>query len=152
MTENSLDARELLLRVEADKRAERWLPLPPDDLAAARSSMREHPALVVLHDRWVLPDRFDPTQTGRGVKGLVLRLFGRLVFRVLAPYLRAERELLAEVVRGHDALAARCDELAQAMVRRQADEAQNGAKLAAWLHSELPGVRGVSDAAPSPRQ
>jgi hypothetical protein len=146
MNENSLDARELLLRVEADKRAERWLPLPPDEPALARSSMRHDPALTALHQRWVLPDRFDPAQAGRGVKGLVLRVVGRLVYRVLAPYLRAERELMAELVRGNDALAGRCDELAQALLRRQSDEAQNDAKLAAWLHSEFPGVGGGTDA------
>jgi hypothetical protein len=68
----------------------------------------------------------------------VVRLLGRLTFRVLHPYLTSERELIANMVRLQDALAKRCDELAEHLARRQVEEAANQARLAAWLESHLP--------------
>jgi hypothetical protein len=133
MSEHALDARELLSRVEAARRSDRWTPAPPEDLAALLSPMQADRELRALHDRWALPDRLAPGQTGSGWKSLVLRPFGRLVFRVLGPYLGAERELLAQMVRTLDALARRCDELTEAMARRQAAEAESQARLATTL-------------------
>lgn len=140
MTENPIDARELLQRVQAEKRAERWLPLPPADLAAVRSPIRQDPAVSALRDRSVL-NRREPEPPGTGIKGFILRIFARLTYRVLAPY-------LDDQARSIEALAGRCDELAQAIAGRQRDEAENGAKLAAWLHNELPGSAGDSESTP----
>jgi hypothetical protein len=138
MEERALDARELIERVKAENRAARWMPLPPSDLPASRTPMREEESLYYLHRHWILPDRPDPADSGAGIKGRVVHLFGRLTFAVLAPYLRQERELVARMVRMNDALARRYDDLAQAMVQRQLDEAENDAKLAAWLNRALP--------------
>jgi hypothetical protein len=66
----------------------------------------------------------------------------------MGPYLGAERELLAQLVRTNDALAERCDELAQTIANRAAAEAENLAKLAAWLHDALdhgPDAASVTD-------
>jgi hypothetical protein len=133
MSEHALDARELLARIESEQRSGRWTPPPPEDLTALLTPMQADRELQALHDRWALPDRVAPGQAGSGWKGLVLRPFGRLVFRVLGPYLGAERELLAQMVRTLDALARRCDELTEAMARRQAAEAESQARLATTL-------------------
>jgi hypothetical protein len=136
--ERALDARELIERVRAESRASRWMPLPPSDVPAARSPVREDESLHYLHRHWRLPDRPDPADAADGFKGRVIHLFGRLTFRVLTPYLRQERELIARMVRMDDALARRYDELAEAVAQRQSAEAENDAKLAAFLYRELP--------------
>ena len=133
MSDHALDARELLARVESERRSDRWTPSPPEDLTALLTPMQADHELRALHDRWALPDRLASVQAGSGWKRLLLRPFGRIVFRVLGPYLGAERELLAQMVRTLDALARRCDELTEAMARRQAVEAESQAKLAAAL-------------------
>lgn len=133
MSDHALDARELLSRVESERGSERWTPAPPEDLTALLSPMQADHELQALHERWALPDRLASAQAGSGWKRLLLRPFGRLVFRVLGPYLGAERELLAQLVRTLDALARRCDELTEAMARRQAVEAESQARLAAAL-------------------
>jgi hypothetical protein len=138
MEERALDARELIERVKAENRAARWLPLPPSELPASRTPMREEESLYYLHRHWILPDRPDPADPGAGIKGRVVHLFGRLTFAVLAPYLRQERELVARMVRMNEALARRYDDLAEAIVQRQVAEAENGAKLAALLNRALP--------------
>jgi len=151
MEEHALDARELIERVRQDNRAERWLPLPPTGLPGSHTPMQDDESLYYMHRHWMLPDRLDPAVIGGGIKGRVSRLFGRLAFRVLAPYLNEEREFLARVVRTNDALAHRCDELANAMLQRQFAEAKNDAKLAAWLHQVLPERSADSSADPGPR-
>ena len=138
MEERALDARELIERVKAENRAARWMPLPPSELPASRTPMSEEESLYYLHRHWILPDRPEPADSGAGIKGRVVHLFGRLTFAVLAPYLRQERELVARMVRMNEALARRCDDLAQAMAQRQLAEAENDAKLAALLNRALP--------------
>lgn len=145
MDERAVDARELLDRVRQENRAARWLPLPPTDLPATRNPAREDESLYYLHKHWALPDTFDGSTAGGGIKGRMLRFLGKLTFRVLGPYLREERELLAHMVRSNEALARRCDELTQAMWQRELDAAENEAKLAAWLHETLPDDTGSFD-------
>jgi len=98
----------------------------------------------------MLPDRPDPAETGGGIKGRFIHLFGRLTFRVLAPYLRQERELIARMVRTNDALARRHDDLTEALMKRQVAEAENDAKLAAWLYRAIPDGRGNQDSKGEP--
>ena len=125
----------------------RWEPLPPDQVrrVAGTQQVRNREDLEYLHRHWALPDTFDPADAGGGVRGRVVGLVGRLVFRVLGRYLREERELISHLVRVNEALEQRCDELTlrceqlnQDMVSRQVVEASNQAKLAAWLHLEPP--------------
>jgi hypothetical protein len=73
-----------------------------------------------------------------------MRAAARVVFRVLGPYLREERELLGHLVRLNDALVKqcnqlveRCQELADRAVDRQLAEAANLTDLAAWLDATL---------------
>jgi hypothetical protein len=90
-----------------------------------------------------LPDHVSGTETGGGVRGRIAGLAGRLTFRALGRYLHEERELLAHMVRMNEALARRCDELARAIADRQVADAENQARLAAWLQAEPPpGSRG----------
>jgi len=138
MSEHPIDSRELLQRIAARKANEEWTPLPPDDLTDALPPMHTDAVVTALHDRWILPNRLSPGDAGRGWKRAILTPVGRLVFRVLAPYLRAERELLGQLVRSNDALARRCDELAREIARRQALEAENQLRLAAVLHRRDP--------------
>ncbi len=151
MDEHALDAKELIEHVRQDNRAARWLPLTPTGLPDSPTPMQEDESLYYLHHHWMLPDRLGPAVIRGGVKGRVIRLFARLTFRVLAPYLREEREFLARVVRTNDALARRCDELVNAMVQRQFAEAENDAKLAAWLHQALPETSGDKSAGVGPQ-
>jgi hypothetical protein len=137
MSEEALDAREVMRRVRAAKRAEQWLPLLPEELDALRSPMRQDPTLVALHDAWKFPDDLVPKRSGMAVKQRLVGPLRRIAYRVMAPYLSAERELLAGLIRANEALAERCDELARTIARRQSGEAENLAKLAAWLHEEL---------------
>jgi hypothetical protein len=77
-----------------------------------------------------------------------------MTFKVLGPYLREERELLAHLVRFNDALERRCNELSvrcqelnQDMADRQVAEAENQAKLALWLHLDPPPRAAIIDGA-----
>lgn len=140
MEEGELDPRELLERLHADKRTLVWTPLAPaGNLVTWRQRpMRDEEALEYLHRHWALPDQPDAAVAGRGLRGRLVAVFARLAFRVMGPYLRSERELFAHLVRMNDALARRCDELAEALSERQTADAENDARLAAWLqvHAE----------------
>ena len=88
-----------------------------------------------MHDRF-----FDST------RGKIVGLFGRLTYRVLGPYFREERGLLAHLVRVNEALEQRCieltlfcEQLSQDMIDRQVAEAENQTKLAILLDVEAPG-------------
>ncbi len=143
----SLDPEEFLEQLKAEHQTFQWEPLPPDDprrFSGSEQSRTRH-SLQYLHGHWALPDTFDPAVAGGGPRGRIIALFGRLTYRVLGPYFRQERELIAHVVRVNDALEKRCDELAlrleqlnDDMLRRQAAEASNLARLAIWLHLEPP--------------
>jgi hypothetical protein len=143
----ALDPQEFLEHLKAEHQVLQWEPLPPDDPARVQATdqTRTRSSLEYLHRHWALPDAFDPADVGGGVRGRIVSMFGRLTYRVLGRYLREERDLLAHVVRVNEALQRRCDELSQRcqqlgddMVRRQAAEASNQAKLALWLHLDPP--------------
>ncbi|MHB8682119.1 MAG: hypothetical protein ACYDA2_08500 [Acidimicrobiales bacterium] len=137
MDEAALDPQEILERIRNDHRSLKWEPLAPSDSLARwhQRPMRDEESLEYLHGHWALPDAPDPAVGGSGLRGRVVRAFGRLVFRVLGPYLRSERELVSRLVRMNDALAHRCDELAEEIARRQVANAENDARLAAWLQA-----------------
>jgi hypothetical protein len=139
MDERALDAGELPESVKAGGKAPQWVPLAPsNDMEKWRRwPMRAEESLDYLHRNWILPDRLDPQVTGTGFKGRLISVLGRIVFRVLGPYLRDERELLANLVRTNDTLARRCDELSKVISNHEVAQAENEAKLAAWLHHEL---------------
>jgi hypothetical protein len=155
--EPALDPEAFLERLKADHRILRWEPLPPDQVSPVRESdqIRSKSSLEYLHRHWVLPDAFDPAVAGGGVRGKVVSIVGRLTYRVLGPYLLAERDLLAHVVQVNEALEQRCDELtlryeqlSREMINRQAAEAANQAKLAAWLHLDPPRASSPDNRAP----
>jgi hypothetical protein len=121
--------------------------LPPDERKQVLESgqSRSRHSLQYLHNHWTLPDSFDNAQSGGGIRGKVISLFGRLTYRVLGPYFHEEREVIAHLVRVSDALEKRCDELtlrcerlSEDMLERQAAEAANLTKLALWLHLDPP--------------
>lgn len=154
----ALDPDEFLEQLKAEHRVLSWEPLPPDQPRRAPhgDQSRTAASLRYLHGHWALPDSFDPADAGGGVRGRTVGVFGRLTYRVLGRYLREERELLAHMVRVNDALEKRCDELAARcqqldddMLTRQAAEAANLAKLAIWLHLEPPGAATAPAAAPN---
>lgn len=140
------DPEEILEALRASHRALPWEPLAPEVPRASAPSdqARSDESLRYLHAHWALPDHYDPTTGGGGVRGRIVGLLGRAVFRVLGPYLRSEREVLSHLVRVNDALEKRCDELtercavlSQDMVNRQVAEARNQAELAVWLHATV---------------
>jgi len=145
--EQRIDSEEFLEQLRAEHQVLKWEPLEPTISRRPTTSdqVRSRSALEYLHSHWVLPDSFEPADAGRGMRGRIIGLFGRLTFRVLGRYLSSERDLLAHMVRVNEALERRCDELTlrcqqveQDMVDRQVAEAANQAKLAAWLHLEPP--------------
>ncbi|MGH9028713.1 MAG: hypothetical protein ACRDV4_03770 [Acidimicrobiales bacterium] len=140
MDERTLDAKELIADTRtAGLTPPLWVPLAPADGLETwrRWPMKDDESLDYLHHNWVLANELDPQVTGSGLKGRLIRVIGRIVFRVLGPYLREERELIAHFVRMNDALARRVDELTKEVSIRQTKEAENQAKLAAWLDDEL---------------
>ena len=147
MDTSALDPEAFLEAMKSDHQVLRWEPLPPGDVhrRSGGSQIRNRDSLEYLHRNWVLPDSFDATDAGRGLRGKVVALFGRLTFRVLSRYMAEERDLLAHMVRVNDALEHRCDELTlrcqqlnEDMINRQVEEARNQAKLAVWLHLDPP--------------
>jgi hypothetical protein len=143
----ALEPEELLERLKDQRRVLRWGPLPPEKPRRGREidHSRTKSSLEYLHQHWTLPDAFDPATAGAGPRGRIVALFGRLTFRVLGPYFRAERDLLAHLVRVNEALERRCDDLAskcqqlsEDMIDRQVAEAENQSKLALWLDLEAP--------------
>ncbi len=157
MGKPGLDPKEFLERLKEEHQVLRWEPLPPNKLSPASGGeqSRSGGSLDYLHKHWALPDSFPPEDAGRGPKGRLVSLFGRLTYRVLGRYFREERELLGHVVRISEALERRCDaltlrvqEMNLEILRRQVAEAENQAILAAWLHAESPrttsGVTSIS--------
>ena len=138
MDERPLDANELLQHVKNGHRGDQWKPLAPsDELVKWRQwPMRSEASLDYLHRHWALPDSFAREAAGGGMKGRLINVFARLTFRVLGPYLSEEREMIANLVRTTDALAKRCDALAEEITGRETAEAENAAQLAAWLRSQ----------------
>ncbi len=148
MGQPALDPEDILRRLQEEHQVLAWEPLPPEvrNLPSDTNPNRTREVLEYLHANWAdLPHEFEPAEAGGGFKGRLVGLFGRLTYRVLAPYLRKERDLLAHVVQVNEALERRCDDLAErievlnsARLRRQADEARNLTKLALWLHLDPP--------------
>ena len=157
MAESDLDPEAILERLRAHQHILQWQPLPPDLARGPRvgEQTRNRGSLEYLHRHWALPDHFDPAAAGGGFRGRVIALFGRLTYRVLGPYFRQERELLAHVVRVNEALEQRCDELTlrmqqlnQDVLDRQVAESRNLTELALWLHLEHPASDDRGPAAP----
>ncbi len=145
--QSALDPEEILERLKAEHQVLRWGPLPPEEVRQTKQTDYSHTkkSLEYLHQHWAIPDAFDPAASGGGPRGRILSLFGRLTYRVLAPYFREERGLLSHLVRINEALEQRCDDLARRcqqleedILDRQVAEAANQAKLALWLHLEAP--------------
>lgn len=145
MASTPRDPAELLAQVKAERQRLGWEPLAPErrQRFTADELPRTKEALDYLHRHWVLPDG-SATGVGGGARGMLVRAAGRVVFRVLGPYLREERELLGHLVRLNDALvkqcdqlAERCQELADRAVDRQLAEAANLTDLAVWLDATL---------------
>lgn len=135
--DDDIHPAELLERLHEAKRRLVWEPMAA---VTSLDAIRQRPAraedpLAYLHAHWALPES-PPPASGRGPRRLVMRLFGRFSFRVLRPYLEAERALLANVVQTAELLATRCDELAAVLVEFQARHNQHDAELAAWLETE----------------
>jgi hypothetical protein len=142
-----VDPQEFLDRMKAEHQVLRWEPLQPDTASRTgdNQQVRDRSSLEYLHQHWALPDQFDPAHAGGGSRGKFVQLFGRLTYRVLGPYFRQERDLLAHLVRVSEALEGRCDELNlrcqqldQDFVDRQVAEARNLTELALWLHLDHP--------------
>jgi len=157
VAESDLDPEVILERLRADQHILQWQPLPPDPRNGPRGGeqARNRGSLEYLHRNWALPDQFEPAVAGGGLRGRVIGLFGRLTYRVLGPYLRQERELLAHVVRVNEALEQRCDELTlrcqqlnQDFLDRQVAESRNLTELALWLHLDHPAPDDRGPAAP----
>jgi len=147
VAETDLDPEAILERLRTQQRFLQWQPLPPnlDRDTTSGEQARNRGSLEYLHSNWALPDHFDPSVAGAGLKGRIIGQFGRLTFRVLGPYLTRERELLAHMVRVNDALERRCDELTmrcqqlnQDFLNRQVAESENLTELALWLHLDRP--------------
>ena len=111
--------------------------------------LQDHPGLDFAHRHWALPDRPEPA--GNGPLSGLRRVFDRLVFAALGSYLREERALVGHLVQLNDALAKRCDELAEShralldeLDRRFADTATAQERLARLLDPDTqrqgPGV------------
>lgn len=145
MDDDGIHPAELLERLHEAKRRLLWEPMASvpllDDIR--RRPVRAEDALAYLHAHWALPDVPAPPP-GRGPRRLLLRILGRLSFRVLRPYLEAERALLANVVQTAELLAIRCDDLAGVLVEFQARHGQHDAELAAWL-DEVAGPKPEAD-------
>ncbi len=160
MGEQQIDPEEFLEQLKSEHRVLQWEPIEPATVRRPTTGeqARSRSSLDYLHGHWVLPDSFEPADAGGGIRGRIVRRFGRLTFRVLGRYLASERELLANMVRVNQALERRCDELTlhcqqlnQDMIDRQVAEAANQAKLAAWLHLEpLPSRTGAGDRSEDP--
>ena len=134
--DDEIHPAELLERLHEAKRRLVWEPMAT---VTSLDAIRQRPAraedpLAYLHAHWALPDG-PPPASGRGPRRLLMRVFGRFSFRVLRPYLEAERTLLANVVQTAELLASRCDELAAVLVEFQARHNQHDAELAAWLET-----------------
>ncbi|HUC38183.1 MAG TPA: hypothetical protein VMR97_13800 [Acidimicrobiales bacterium] len=134
-----LDPRELLESLRREHRALRWEPLLPSDELHRwhEHPMRDEESLAYLHRHWRLPDSFSKPGATEGFRDRIARRLGGLMFRTLQPYLHAERELMANLVRMNDALAKRCDDLAKVIAERQVADAENQAKLAALVHDTV---------------
>lgn len=134
-----LDPRELLERLRSEHRTLRWEPLLPSDdlLVWKRTPMHDEVSLEYLHHHWMLPSSFAGRRTQGGIKERIARRLAGLVFRAMGPYLHAEQELMANLVRTSDSLARRCDDLARVITERQEAEADSQARLAALIYDSF---------------
>jgi len=147
VADSDLDPESILERLRAEQRILQWQPLPPNLQRGAQGGeqTRSRGSLEFLHSNWVLPDHYDRAVSSGGFRGRAIDMFGRLTFRVLGPYFRQEREVIAHLVRVNEALERRCDELTmrcqqlnQDFLDRQVAESRNLTELALWLHLDHP--------------
>ena len=146
MGQPPLDPTELLERLRSEHETLHWEPLAPDEARHATDGLNgERSSLDYLHRHWALPDQFDPEEAGGGWRRRILVLFGRLTYRVLGPYFRQERDLLAHMVQVNEGLERRCDELTlrcrqlgEDFLDRQVAESRNLTELALWLNFAHP--------------
>ncbi len=116
MPDDEIDARTLVetLRAKVDSVAGGpWAP--PDHQLESLDPIRYHLSLTYLHQHWDLhPTTTPPSLRAalkRGPRAITRAIVQRLVFSSLRPYLDAQHELVSHMVRMHDAVAKRCDEL-----------------------------------------
>jgi hypothetical protein len=124
MTQTDIEARQLVEAVRervAEESLSAWTPAPHarrEGDVDTLPPMRHHGALDYLHRNWAIRDTVPPVSVRvaarRGPRALARALANRAVRSSLAPYMEAEQELMAHVVRLCDAMAKRCDALAEA--------------------------------------
>src|SRR5580704_14293119 len=133
MATGEIDPERFIDQLRSDNRVLRWEPLTPDPSfdRLRDAPVQDQESLSYLHHNWSLPSLPD-ADSGRGLRGFVVRRFTRLTSRLLGPRLTAEQEMIVHLVRMTDALAKRCDELTEMVAVRQVDEAANQGRLGAW--------------------
>jgi len=154
----AIDPEDIIRKLRTPGNALSWTPLEPDrDLHAPGHQDHDRGPIEFLHANWSPADTFDPADAGGGVLGRVVAPFGRLTYRVLGPYFRHQREVVAHLVQANEALERRCDdlvrrqhELEQAVIVRQVAEAQNLSELAVVLDSGARRESDPSSGVPSP--
>lgn len=109
-----LDAAGVVGDLRAKVSGQRWTPSPPPE--SDLTPMLTDPALAYLHRHWALKRTLEPLRRRFpvvGLRGAARALLNRAAFEALRPYLDEEQELLAHAVRLLDALARRCDAMAE---------------------------------------
>lgn len=114
MGDVAVEVDEFVRQVKAatDGRVTSPPPVEPLSRVVDDRRLQDHPGLDFAHRHWALPDQPDPS--GHGRRSRLRRICDRLVFAAMRSYLRDERALMSHVVQLNDALAKRCDELAEA--------------------------------------
>jgi len=140
MDDQHADPRAILGDLRADRERVGWEPVDPVEEAD-----KPHPppllaqnSLAFIHHHWALPDA-PPPSPRRGIRSRLGARLARFIYAVLQPYLQAERDLLANMTRMHDATARRVDEIAWDIRTHRLAQAENLAQLAAWLDSRPSG-------------
>jgi hypothetical protein len=139
MDQSEHNPRDVLEQLTTYNAPLRWGPLPPAERTQdwGQDALRAQESLAYLHAHYVLPATVQQLDLGGGISGRISRLFAKLAMRSLGNRMSAEQAVLAHLVQMTEALAARCDEMANMVATRQVDEAANQARLAGWLDTTL---------------
>jgi len=145
MGSSAIDPQDIVRKLKEPGRGLAWMPLDPDPLIhSSAEQIHDRAPIEYLHANWAPEDAFDPAGVGRGIRGHAVARFGRMTYRVLGPYFRHQREVVAHLVQANEALEKRCDDLVrrqhqleQAVIARQVAEARNLADLAAVLDAGM---------------